>query len=119
VHGRDELDQRDGLVLEDVERLRGDDQRDRATVPDILAIGDRVALEQRPDVDVLVPFGHAVRQVAERVRGDVDAARQQPVALLGRERPVVTDDVADRVGHPAPSCQASYTPGCRGTRRPQ
>ena len=99
VDGRDELDERDDLAVEDLERLGGDDQGDRAAVPDVLAVGDRVALEERPDVDVLVPLGHAERQVAELVRRDVDAARQQAVALLRRERAVVADDVRDRVGH--------------------
>jgi hypothetical protein len=39
VHGRDELDERDDLAVEDFERLRGNDQGDRAAVPDVLAIG--------------------------------------------------------------------------------
>ena len=66
-------------------------------------IGDRVPLEERPEVDVLVPLGDADRQVAQLVRRDVDAARGEAVALLRRERPVVPDDVRDRVGHLSPS----------------
>jgi len=58
-----------------------------------------MAFQERPDVDVLVPLGHAEGEVAELVGSDVDAERQQPVALLGGERPVVADDVLDRVGH--------------------
>jgi hypothetical protein len=37
--------------------------------------------------------------VAERIRADVDAARQQPLVLLRGEPPVVPDDVADRIVH--------------------
>src|SRR3954468_8273478 len=107
VDGRDELDQRDTLALEDVERLGGDDQGDRATVPYVLSIRDRMTLQQGSHVHVLVPLGHAEREVAERVRGDVDAARQQAVSLLRRERAVVADDVRDRVGHVVPSCRTS------------
>jgi hypothetical protein len=55
-------------------------------------------------VEVLVPLGDTVREVAERIRGDVDAARGQPVALMRDERPVVPDDVLDRIRHdPFPS----------------
>jgi len=54
---------------------------------------------------VLVPLGHADREAAERIRGNVHAPGQQAVALLGRERPVVADDVRDRVGHLAPSAR--------------
>ena len=99
VDGRDELDERDDLAVEDAERLGEDDQGDRPAVPDVLAIGDRVPLEERPEVDVLVPLGDADRQVAQLVRRDVDAARGEAVALQGRERTVVADEVRDRVGH--------------------
>src|SRR5215475_15100608 len=58
-----------------------------------------MALEQAADVEVLVVLGDAVCQVAQRIRRDVDSARAQPVLLAGEERPVVTEDVRDRVGH--------------------
>ena len=61
--------------------------------------GDRVPLEEGPEVDVLVPLGDADRQVAQLVRRDVDAARSEAVALQRRERAVVADEVRDRVGH--------------------
>ena len=48
-------------------------------------------------MDVLVPVRDADRQVAERVRADVDAARKQPLVLHRRERPVVADEVADGI----------------------
>ena len=51
-------------------------------------------------MDVLVPLRHAESEVAERVRADVDAPGKQAVALLRRERPIVPDDVADRISHP-------------------
>ena len=107
VDGRDELDERDRLSVEDFERLGGNDQGDRSAVPHVLPIGDRMTLQQRPSVDVLVPLGHPEGEVTERVRGDVDAARQQAVALLGREGAVVADDVRDRIGHIAPPQSAS------------
>jgi len=37
--------------------------------------------------------------MAEGVRSDVDAPRDEPVALRRRERAVVPDDVGDRIGH--------------------
>ena len=52
MHGRDELDERYDLAIEDFERLGGDDQGDRAAVPEVLAIGDRAALEQVSHVHV-------------------------------------------------------------------
>ena len=53
---------------------------------------------------VLVPLGDTVREVAESVWGDVDAACGQPVSLLRGECPVVPDDVLDRICHqPSPS----------------
>src|SRR5438128_2449173 len=73
-------------------------QRGRAG-PDVLHVGGRVPLEEGPHVNVLLPLGDTVRKVAEGVRGDVDAARRQPVALLSDEGPVVTDDVLDRIRH--------------------
>ena len=66
-------------------------------VPEILHVGGRVSLEEAPNVNVLLPLGDAVRDVAEGIRGDVDAAHQQPLALPGDEGPVVTDDVLDRI----------------------
>ena len=56
VDGRDELDERDDLAFQDFERLGENDQGDRAAVPDVLPIRGRVALEERPDLDVLVPL---------------------------------------------------------------
>src|SRR4029079_1493400 len=47
MDGRDELDQRDRLAVEDLEGLLGQDQGDRAAVPHVLAIDERVSLEQR------------------------------------------------------------------------
>jgi hypothetical protein len=64
VDGRDELDELDDLAVEDAERLGEHDQGDRSSVPDALAIGDRVPLEKGPEVDILVPLGDAERQVA-------------------------------------------------------
>src|SRR6478672_10305509 len=52
MDGRDELDERDDLAIEDYERLGGNDQGDRPPIPDVLAIGDRVPLEAGPEVDV-------------------------------------------------------------------
>jgi hypothetical protein len=104
VDGRDELDERDERAVEDVERLRQQDLGHGPAVPDVLHVGDRVPLEEGPHVDVLVPFGDPVRVVAERIRGDVDAARRQPVALSSDEGPVVPDDVLDRIRNdPSPS----------------
>jgi len=40
-----------------------------------------VPLEERPEVDVLVPLGDADCKVAKLVRRDVDAARSEAVAL--------------------------------------
>jgi hypothetical protein len=39
--------------------------------------------------------------VAERVGADIDAAGEQSITLLGREREVVPDDVRDRIRHRA------------------
>ena len=99
VDGRDELDHRDDLAVEDAERLGEDDQGHRAAVPDVLDIGDRVPLEAGPEVEVLIPLRDAERQVAQLVGRDVDAPRGEAVALLRRERAVVADEVRDRVGH--------------------
>ena len=87
------------FAVEDFERLGGNDQGDRAAVPDVLAIGDCVTFDEPAHMHVLVPLGHPVREVAEFVRGDVDAACGQPVSLLRGERPVVPDDVLDRICH--------------------
>ncbi len=58
-----------------------------------------MAFEQRPNVDVLVPLRHAEGEVAEWVWADVDPTREQALVLPRDERPVVPDDVADRIGH--------------------
>ena len=50
--------------VEDLERLGEHDQRDRTPVPDVLAVRPRMALEQRPLVDVQVPIGDADAEVA-------------------------------------------------------
>ena len=97
VDGRDELDERDEGAIEDDERPRQQDLRYRPAVPEILHVGGRVPLEEAPNMNVLLPLGDAVRDVAEGIRGDVDAARRQPLALPGDEGPVVTDDVLDRI----------------------
>ena len=47
------------MAFQDFERLGENDQRDRSAVPDVLPIRGRVALEERPDLDVLVPLGKA------------------------------------------------------------
>ncbi len=98
VDGRDELDERDHLAVEDAERLGEEDHGDRPSVPDVLDPGDRVPLEERPEVNVLVPLGDPDRQVAQLVRRDVDAARGKAIALHRRERAIVADEVRDRVG---------------------
>jgi hypothetical protein len=97
MHWWDELDERDGRAVEDLERLGKDDQRDGAPVPEVLPIGDRMPFEKRSRADVVVPLGNPVREMAEPVRRDVDAACCQPVSLLCCEGPVVTDDVLDRI----------------------
>jgi hypothetical protein len=101
---QDELDERNGLAIQDVERLGQQNLRDRPAVPDVLEVRDGMPLQERADMDVAVPLGDADREVAQGVRRDVDTAIRQAIALLGRERPVVADDVRDRVGHrPAPT----------------
>ena len=52
-----------------------------------------------PSVDVLVALRCAEGEVAQLVRRNVDAAREQAVTLQGSERPVVADEVRDRVAH--------------------
>jgi len=74
-------------VFEDLERMRQQDLRHGSAVPDVLQVGGRVPFEEGPHVEVLAPLGDAVREVAERIRGDVDAARGQPVALLRPDPP--------------------------------
>jgi len=96
---RDQLDQLDGQVRLHVEGLAQQDLRDRAAVPHVLEVRRSVALEQTAEVEVLVVIRNPVRQVAQRIRRDIDSARAQPVLLAGEERPVVTEDVLDRVGH--------------------
>ena len=88
-----------GSPVEDLERLGEHDQGDRAPVPDVLAVRPRMALEKCALVDVQVPLRHADGEVAERVRADVDTPREQAVALLRGERPIVPDDVAHGIGH--------------------
>jgi hypothetical protein len=68
VDGREELDERDDLAVEDAERLGEEDLGDRPSVPDALEVGDRVPLEEGPEVDVLLPLRDADRQVAQLVR---------------------------------------------------
>src|SRR5207244_5385426 len=57
VNGRDELDERDRSPVEDIERLGEHDQGDRTSVPDVLAVRPRMALEKRALVDVKAPIG--------------------------------------------------------------
>ena len=96
---RDELDEGDDLPAEDLEGRGEDDLRDRSAGPAALVVGGRMTLEERPQVDRLVPLRDPDRQVAERLRADVDAARKQPLVLHRGEPPVVPDDVADRIVH--------------------
>src|SRR5829696_4808599 len=97
VNRRDEFDARDPSPAEDGERLGEHDQGDRTSVPDVLAVRPRMALEQRPLVDVQVPVGDADGEVAECVWRDVDAAGGKTVALHRREGSIVADDVGDRI----------------------
>src|SRR5438034_104221 len=97
VNGRDELDERDRSPIEDIERLGEHDQGNRTPVPDVLSVRHRMALEKRPLLDVQVPIGDADGEVAERVRGDVDAAGNKTVALHGGEGSIVPDDLGDRI----------------------
>src|ERR1041384_3999274 len=52
VNRRDQLDARDRSPVEDFERLVEDDLGDRTPVPDALEVGPRIALEQRPLLDI-------------------------------------------------------------------
>src|SRR4026209_1891722 len=97
VNGRDELDARNWRPVQDFERLGEHDQGDRTSVPDVLPVRPRMALEQRALVDVQVPIGDADGEVAERVRRDVDAAGNETVALHRREGSIVPDDLGDRI----------------------
>src|SRR5437773_1846368 len=97
VNRRDELDERDRSPVEDIERLGEHDQGDRTSVPDVLAVRPRMALEKRALVDVKVPIGDADGEVAERVGCDVDAAGNKTVALHRREGSIVPDDLGDRI----------------------
>ena len=56
-----------------------------------------MALEKGPLVDVQVPVGDADGEVAERIRGHVDAAGAKTVALHRRESSIVPDDLGDRI----------------------
>jgi len=79
---------------------RGDeDLRDRPAIPDVLEVRGRVAFEQGSQVDVRLPFRHADGEVAERIRADVDASGEQAVALPLGERPIVPDNLANRIGN--------------------
>jgi hypothetical protein len=51
--------------------------------------------------------------VAERVGADVDAAGEQSITLLGRERAVVPDDVRDRIRHRAKASSRRIVQGRR------
>jgi len=82
---RDELDERDRHPVEDLERGGEEDHRDRPAVPEVLVVRGRVALEERPHVDVLVPLGDADGQVAQGVRADVDATGEEAGVLLRDE----------------------------------
>src|SRR5712664_1551870 len=113
VDRRDELDEGDWRPVEDAERVREEDLRDRSAVPDVLEVRGRVALEECAQMDVLVPVRDADRQVAQRVRADVDAAREQPLVLHRRESAVVPDDVADRISHRAATLRAIMPRGPR------
>jgi hypothetical protein len=89
VNGRDELDARDRSPVEDIERLGEHDLGDRTPVPDVLEVRTRMALEQRPLVDIQIPIGDADGEVAERVGRDVDAAGEKAVALHHCEGSIV------------------------------
>src|SRR5438876_3915619 len=97
VNGRDELDERDRSPVEDIERLGEHDQGDRTPVPDVLAVRPRMALEKRALVDVQVPIGDADGEVAERVRGDVDTAGKETVALHRCDGSIVPNCHDDRI----------------------
>src|SRR5438270_11015293 len=97
VNGRDELDERNRSPVEDIERLGEHDLGNRASVPDVLEVRPRMALEKRPLVDVKVPIGYADGKVAEPVGCDVDAAGKKTVALHRREGSIVPDDLGDGI----------------------
>jgi hypothetical protein len=56
-----------------------------------------MALEKRALLGVEIPIGNADGEVAERIRCDVDAARNETVALHRRERSIVPDDLGNRI----------------------
>src|SRR4029078_2435334 len=58
-----------------------------------------MAFQEPAHSHVLVPLGGPVTDVAQREGRDVDAARQQSLALLGGKRLVSAEDVLERVGH--------------------
>ena len=117
VNGWDELDQRDRSPVEDLERLGEHDQGDRTPVPEVLGVRARMALEERPLVDVQIPVGDAHGEVTERVRRDVDAAGKKTVALHRREASIVPDDLGNRIRcrhvaslrHHRTRCNAGHT----------
>ena len=86
VNGRDELDERDRSPVEDIERFGEHDQGDRTSVPEVLAVRPRMALEKRPLVDVQIPIGDADGEVAKRrarcrCRGQKDGRAASPRRL--------------------------------------
>ena len=70
-----------GVPSRTSKRLGEHDKGDRTSVPDVLAVRPRVALEKRALVDVQIPIGDADGEVAECERCDVDAAGSKAVAL--------------------------------------
>src|SRR6476660_4240906 len=66
-----------------------------------------MAFKQVPDVHVLVPLRNTDGEVAERIRADVDAPGQKAFILLRGERPIVPDDVVNRIGHRRPLSAAT------------
>ena len=59
-----------------------------------------MALEQGPDVHVMVPLRPADGEVAERLRADVDAWGDKAAGLLRGECSTVPADVAHRPSPP-------------------
>src|SRR2546425_655418 len=118
VNRRDELDERDRSPVEDIERLGEHDQGDRTSVPDVLAVRPRMALEKRALVDVKVPIGDADGEVAERVGCDVDAAGNKTVALHRREGSIVPDDLGDRIRRRHAASSSAMVRDARPTHGP-
>ena len=74
VDGWDELDERDDLAVEDASGSESTISEIGRPFQKFSRFATRVALEERPEVDVLIPLGDADREVTELVRRDVDAA---------------------------------------------